>query len=111
MKNCIQFYADAINVTATAAMVSGNVYVFGSMIGVAGSNANIGDSIALWVVGVFRLPKAAGALTIGAPVYWDSVAGNVTATVGTNTKLGVVAQAVAPAAGDPTVDVRLGGAF
>lgn len=110
MKNCVQLYGDAIDVVApTGGMVSGNVYVFGAMVGVAGASGNAGDKVALWVVGVFAFPKTAGlATTMGQKVYWNAGTGKVTSSAG-DAALGVATSA--QIGSDTTVNVRLGGAF
>jgi predicted RecA/RadA family phage recombinase len=109
MKNQVQ-KGDAVNVTLTAAITSGSGLLLGAMFGVAAVNGNIGDVIALWLVGVFTLNKnSAEAWTLGQAIYWDPVAKQCTVTATNNVKIGV---ATAPAANpSATGNVRLNGAF
>jgi predicted RecA/RadA family phage recombinase len=98
MKNFVQ-RGDAIDITAAAAVLSGGVVLAGAMIGVSSTDAEIGETFALNVTGVYELPKVAAlAIAVGDIVYWDSA-----------TKLGVATTA----APNPSryVNVRLSGAF
>ena len=90
--------------------MSGNGYLIGSMFGISPVTAVAGVMIALHLVGVFTLAKnSAEAWTVGALLYWDNSAKNVTTTVGSNTKIGV---AVAAAANPSSVgNVRLNAVF
>ena len=90
-------------------VTSGDFVVIGSMFGVALTTAAAGVNFTLAVGGVWTLPKATGAVTIGAPVYWDATAKNVTTTVGSNQKIGVAEQAAASA--DTVMTVRLNTTF
>lgn len=54
-------------------------------------------------------PKAAGAIALGAAVYWDATAGNVTTTATNNTLLGHAIQAMA--AGDTVTGLIAFNAF
>lgn len=109
MKNFVQ-RGDAIDITAAAAVLSGGVVLAGAMIGIASTNAEIGEKFALNVTGVYELPKVAAlAIAVGDVVYWDSATKVVTKTAGGNTKLGVATTAAANPS--PTVNVRLSGAF
>lgn len=110
MKNWLQ-EGKAIYLTApTGGVKSGGGYVFGSIFGVAGADADAGETFALWLVGCFELPKV-GSLEIstGDKVYWDVGEGDVNKTSSGNTLAGV---AIADAASDATtVNVRLNGSF
>jgi predicted RecA/RadA family phage recombinase len=104
-------YGDMVYVTAPAGgMVGGQAYVFGAMIGISAVTEPAGTPLcALWVVGIFRMPKAAGLVTtMGEKLYYNAATNTVTAT-NTDAPLGVATSI--QAAGDATVDVRLGGAF
>lgn len=109
MRNFVQ-RGDTIDVTAAAAIKSGDGVIVGSIFGIANVDAAIGDTFALDTVGVFNLPKVSAlAIAVGDAVYWDSANKVVTKTAGGNTKIGV---AIAAAANpSPTVNVRLNGAF
>lgn len=81
MKNFVQ-PGKMIDVTATAAVSSGDVVVVGDMIGVASVDAAIGEKFALAVWGVFEVAKEAAAISEGAKVYWDAGDGEVKASSG-----------------------------
>lgn len=104
MKNFVQ-NGKTIAVTLTAAIVSGAAILVGALVGVAVQSGEIGDTISVNLTGVYTLPKAAGALSQGAVLYWDNTAKNVTATASGNTKIGHAWAAALN--GDATVDVML----
>ncbi len=106
MKNWI-VSGDTVTVVAPAAVNSGEGLMVGSLFGVAVSTAAINENVEISITGVVDLPKASGAITQGAKIYWDNTAKNVTTTVGTNTLIGCAI--VAAAVGDATVRVRLNG--
>ena len=109
MKNSIQ-EGDTLPFAAPYAVASGGGALIGAVFGVAVTalaNAEVGS---FELEGVFTLPKATGvAATLGAKCYWDNTNKNVTATVGSNTLIGVFVAAYA--SGDLTAAVRLNGAF
>ncbi len=108
MKNFVSA-GSQLTVPAPAAVTSGAGVLVGSIFGVANAATESGADVVLTVAGVFDLPKAAVALTVGATVYWDNSAKAVTTTASGNTKIGVaVAAALSGAA---TGRVRLNGAF
>ncbi len=89
--------------TAPANVVSGQVVVAGSVVGVAAYDALSGVSVELSVEGVFNLAKeTADLLTAGMVAKLD--ASNLVAVAGTN-KIGWVVAAAG--AGTTTVAVRL----
>jgi predicted RecA/RadA family phage recombinase len=102
---------DVLEYTAPAGGVtSGQGYLIGATFVVAVTTAAAGEKFRCRVSDVWMLPKvAAQAQAEGVVVYWDNAARNVTTTVGSNTKIGVVARAALAA--DATVRVRLNGAF
>jgi len=109
MKNWVQ-EGRAIDVVATAAVTSGSGQLVGTMFGVAGSDAAIGDTYALWLVGVYSLPKlGTDAPNQGDALYWDNANHRCTVTSTGNTKIGVAAAAAAN--GVATVNVRLNATF
>jgi len=109
MKNFVQ-RGDTLDVTAAAAISSGDVVVIGSIIGVSNVDAEIGDSFALDVVGVFTLPKTSAlAISVGDVLYYDAANKVVNKTASGNTKIGVAVTAAANPS--PSVNVRLNGAF
>ncbi|MBF0437441.1 MAG: DUF2190 family protein, partial [Magnetococcales bacterium] len=104
MKNWI-LSGDTVTVVAPAAVNSGEGLMVGSLFGVAVSTAAINENVEISTTGVVDLPKASGAITQGAKIYWDNTAKNITTTVGTNTLIGCAI--VAAAVGDATARVRL----
>ncbi|GLK84665.1 DUF2190 family protein [Ancylobacter defluvii] len=105
MKNYVQ-RGETLTFPAPAAVVSGEIVIAGSIIGVAAGGAASGADVDVDVTGVFTLPKVAAlAVTLGATVYWDAANKLVTTTASGNTKLGYAVAAV----GNPsaTVNVRL----
>jgi predicted RecA/RadA family phage recombinase len=109
VKNSIQ-EGDTLPLAAPYAVASGGGALVGAIFGVAVTalaNAEVGS---FELKGVFTLPKATGvAATLGAKCYWDNTNKNVTATVGSNTLVGVFVAAYA--SGDTTANVRLNGSF
>jgi predicted RecA/RadA family phage recombinase len=106
MKNYVQ-RGETVTLTAPASVLSGAGVLVGSIFGVAEYTAGSGDEVEVNLVGVFDLPKAAGAITQGAKVYWDNTAKNVTTTASGNSLIG--AAVAAAANGASTVRVRLNG--
>lgn len=92
-------------VAPTGGVVSGNVYKIGSLIVVAAADAAQGATFVGYRLGVYTLPKATGAWTQGALLYWDDTAKNVTTTATSNSKIGVASAAAL--SGDTTGDVCL----
>ena len=108
MKNYIQ-EGDRIALAAPYAVSSGGGALIGAVFGVAVTdlaNAEVGTFA---LEGVYTLPKATGAATLGAKAYWDNTNKNVTATSTSNTLVGVFVAAYA--SGDTTANVRLNGSF
>ncbi len=96
---------EVLDYTASAAVNNGEVVSLGTRIGVAGEDIAAGETGHLHVVGVFEMEKAAGAVTMGAALYYDATAKKITTTATSNTPAGYAA---APAAsGDETVLVKL----
>lgn len=86
-------------------VVSGTAYLVGTKVCVAFDTAAAGATVVVVTEGVFELPKATGALTQGAKVYWDDTAKDFTATATSNTLAGYVF--VAAASGDATVQILI----
>lgn len=84
---------------------SGEIVAFGSVIGIAGMDIPIGAIGTLVLSGVFKMPKATGAITAGAKVYYDATNKNITATATNNTFAGIAIAAAG--ASDADVLVRL----
>lgn len=106
MKNYVQ-PGKTIDVVLAAAITSGAAILVGALVGVATTTGGIGDTVAVSLEGVYNLPKAVGAISQGAILYWDDTAKNVTtnAASGANTKIGHAF--LAALSGDATVDVKL----
>jgi predicted RecA/RadA family phage recombinase len=95
MKNFIQ-EGKTIPVTAPAAVVSGEVVVVGSIVGVAAFDAASGADVEVTVDGVFELLKiSSDVIAQGDKLYWDSVQAKLTKTAGTGSKpmVGVATEA------------------
>ena len=108
MKNSIQ-EGEALALAAPYAVASGGGALIGAIFGVAVTalaNAEVGS---FQLCGVYSLPKATGAATLGAKAYWDNTNKNVTATSTSNTLIGVFVAAYA--SGDTLANVRLNGSF
>lgn len=108
MKNYVQD-GDVVTLTAPYAVASGGGALVGSAFGVAANTVANGADGEFCLNGVFDLPKATGAVTQGAKIYWDNTAKVVTTTATSNTLIGVAIAAAA--SGDATVRVRLNGSF
>ena len=107
MRNFIQ-RGDSLTFTNADAVVAGQGVKMGSLFGIAATDAAPGETFEASIVGVFELPKVAGAIGAGAKVYWKSDTANVTATASGNTLIG--ATTVAAPDGAMTTQVRLNGA-
>jgi predicted RecA/RadA family phage recombinase len=108
MKTYVQ-PGEVLTYTAPAGgVVSGTLYLIGALVVVATVDAAATEKFAAFVgPGVVMAPKATGAWTEGAKLYWDNTAKNVTTVLTANTLIGVAAQA--QASGDTTGAVRLDG--
>lgn len=107
MKNFVQ-QGETVTVTVPAGGISsGSCLLIGSLFGVAAFSAAEAEEVELGTMGVFDLPKAAGAITQGAKVYWDDTAKNVTTTATSNSLIGVAVAAAGSSAA--TARVRLNG--
>lgn len=70
---------------------AGEIVLVGKRIGIASTLIKPNQLGALDVVGVFAMPKATGAITMGALVYWDAAGENITTTSTNNTLAGYAA--------------------
>lgn len=96
---------------------AGKLYLVGVMVGVIASLTRAGQTVFynqasaqgdIAVVkfdGVVSVPKATGAITLGAKLYYDATAKNVTTTSSGNTFCGYAY--TAQQSGDATVQLRL----
>lgn len=95
-----------LDVVLTAAVSSSDVVVAGSIVGIASTDGEIGDTIAIDTEGCHELTKtdATQTYTVGAKVYATS-AGAITSTASGNKLCGYAT--AASGNGDLTVKVRL----
>lgn len=97
---------DVIDYTAAEDLSFGDVVDLSTRIGVAGAAIARDAAGPVQVTGVYRIPKASGAVTVGQALYWAKSAKNLTTTADSNTPAG---WAVAPAGSeDPDVLVKIG---
>ena len=106
MKNFVQD-GDTLTLTAPAALNAGDGFLVGTIFAVASEAAANGAAVEGATEGVFDLPKATGAITAGAKVYWDNTNKNVTTTATSNTLIG--AATLAATSGAATVRVKITG--
>lgn len=95
-----------IDYTPGSAVAVGDVVQLGDLFCVADRPIAAGKLGAVAVEGAFILPKASGAISQGATVYWDATAGNVVTSAGqggVNKRAGFAAEAAA--SGDSSVKV------
>lgn len=99
---------DTIEITAAAALASGQPVEVGQLVGFATKAAAIGEKVNVKVTGVFDVTKAGTqAWTPGALVYFD---GTVFTTVASGNKLaGVSTVTVGAGAGETAGTIRLNG--
>jgi predicted RecA/RadA family phage recombinase len=85
-----------LNYTASGAdIASGDFVLIGTIGGVAKTDIADGKTGAVHICGVFSIPKASGAITQGAKLYWSTTNSNLTTTASGNTIVGVAAEAAA----------------
>ena len=95
----------SLNYTPSGASVSsGDFILLGAIGAVAKTDIADGKTGAVHICGVFSVPKASGAITQGAKLYWSSANSNLTTTATGNTIVGVAAAA---ASGDSNVSILL----
>ena len=91
--------------TPSSAVAAGDVVVLSDSVAVASRPIAANVLGAVNAEGVFVMPKAAEALTLGAVVYWNTTNLNITATSAGGKRAGKCASAAA--SGDATVLVDL----
>lgn len=97
-----------VDYTATATIANGNVIVLANRIGIAQGNAEVGEVIALELVGVYEITATtADAIAFGDVVYFDNTAKEITTTATDNTLAGIAINAKAGATAG-TIQVRIG---
>lgn len=98
---------ETLDYTAEEAVANGQVVSLGNRIGVAGNDIAKGATGALHVTGVYIMDKKASEkITMGAPVYYDAAADEITATEKGNVPAGYAAATAE--AGDAIVLVNIG---
>jgi len=80
MKNYICKGERIETVAPTGGITSGDLFLIGSKVAVSQDTAAEGVAIVGYLSGVFSIPKAVGAITIGQPLYFVSADGNVSTT-------------------------------
>jgi predicted RecA/RadA family phage recombinase len=88
-----------------SAIKSGDLVVIGNLAGVAQTDIADGSVGAVLLTGVFSIAKAAGAVSIGAKLYYVTADKNLTTTATNNTLVGVAHAAALT--GDTTVQLQL----
>ena len=103
MKNYIQ-PGETVEVTAPAALSSGDGVLVGMLFGVAQTDAANAAQVQIVRRGVFTLPKvSAQAWTQGAKIYWDDTAKLCTTVATANTVIGAAVLAAANPSATGTV--------
>ncbi len=107
MKNFIQ-HGNTLDLTAPYDVLSGDGFLVGLIFAVATVNASSGSVLAGCLTGVFELTaKNTDTGAVGAKVYWDDTAKEITTTATDNTLVGAL---VAPKTnGQLLAVVRLNG--
>lgn len=109
MRNFVQ-HGQAVTLTAPEGGVSaGDGFQVGALFGVASTDALEGEDFECALTGVFDLPKAAGDVGVGDPLYWDNAVKKITLDGELNLLVGVAVAAAATSAAQSRV--RLNGMF
>lgn len=98
---------EAIDYTATDALANGDVVDLATRIGVAGDDIPAGETGTVHIVGVFEIPKATGAVTVGQALYWDKAAKKITTDDAESTNTPAGWAVAAAGSSDATVLVKL----
>jgi predicted RecA/RadA family phage recombinase len=96
---------NSLNYTAGANITSGSFVLVGAIGAIAKTDIANGKTGAVQITGVFTVPKASGAVTQGAKLYWDATNSVLTTTSSGNTIVGVAADGAG--SGDATVKILL----
>lgn len=100
---------DTVDLTAAAAVSSGDGILVGELFGVAQTDAGIGERVPCVVSGVVTLPKTAPlVIDEGDRVFWDPTPGEVNLTSAAQVCVGIAVNGGALSAA-PTVEVLLRG--
>jgi len=108
MKNFVQEH-DIIEVTAPYNVTSGDGVLVGGLFGIAACTALSGERVNMKTTGVFDVKKVSAQAwaSVGAAVYWDDAAKNLTTTSSSNTLVAKNVETAANPSG--TGRVRLNG--
>lgn len=99
-----------LEVTAPAALDSGDFVKVGSLFGFAQNDAASGAAVQIDTEGVHTIACASAAvIAVGDALYWDVADGEVNKTAASNWYVGVAASAAGN--GVTSVDIRLNGAM
>lgn len=99
---------DVLDYTPGAAVVSGQVVLFGTKVGVALAAIAAASTGPLQVAGVFELNKlSTDVVAVGAALYWDNTNSRLTVTASGNTYAGYAVAAAA--SGATAVRIKLNG--
>lgn len=98
---------ETIDYTTTEALANGDVVDLATRIGVAGDDIPANGTGAVHVVGVFEIPKATGAITVGQALYWDKAAKKVTTDDASSANTPAGWAVAAAQSGDATALVKL----
>lgn len=99
-----------VEVTAPAAVSSGDPVKVGQLFGVAQADAANGAAVIIDTQGVYTLPAASAVvIAVGDALYWDVADAEFNKTAASNHYLGVAVGASGN--GATTVDIRLNGAM
>ena len=99
---------DKLHLVAAAAITGGSIVVAGGLVGVAVSDAAIGQTVAVELEGVFEVTKVTGSgksFAVGDAVYVITADGTVTPTASGNVLVGYAVTVASTT--DTTVQVRL----
>jgi len=107
MKNLVQDGKTIQYKVETTPVKSGEPVIIEEVVGIAVTDGAVGETIALNIEGVYKLPKGTGKIDQGKKVYVNDTAGvkTITGTASGNTFIGYAWSDAA--AGDDTVDVKL----
>ena len=85
---------EAVDYTPASAVVSGQVVVQSSLVGIAKQDIAASVLGSLAIAGVFDIPQAAEIIAAGKPVYWDADGDPYNGTAGTGAMTATVANGV-----------------
>ena len=97
-----------LSITLIAAAKSGDIVIQNKLVGVALTDGEIGETIAVEIGGVWELPKKAKETgAIGAYAYWHATNGIQNSNTGSAQKVGIFVETATDADDELTAFVRL----